>query len=206
MSRLFPVASVDFDTLNEVIFVSSICVCSSHLVSIDTQTSPPTLLFCFRRFGVFTDVFFYENDHKSKKQSRRNTLFYACHIKYNRRWFFNYMWHLFEDKGVTRRVKGLWVHDVLLWTPGSVFNSLTVQRNKFLHVIPVEQLSGSVYPRTDGRGKKIPVWEYSGFRTTRIHRLWQQLCVRADTHQCLCVGDVDRIVICMSRRCTSGCN
>lgn len=41
---------------------------------------------------------------------------------------------------------------VLLWTPGSVFNPLTVRCNKFLHVIPVEQLSGCVYPRTDGGG------------------------------------------------------
>lgn len=43
---------------------------------------------------------------------------------------------------------------VLLWTPGSVFNPLTVRCNKFLHVIPVEQLSGCVYPRTDGGGGK----------------------------------------------------
>ena len=41
---------------------------------------------------------------------------------------------------------------VLLWTPGSVFNPLTVHCNKFLHVIPVEKLSGSVYPRTDKGG------------------------------------------------------
>lgn len=45
---------------------------------------------------------------------------------------------------------------VLLRTPGSVFNPLTVRCNKFLHVIPVEQLSGCVYPRTDGGGEENP--------------------------------------------------